>query len=362
MEKDWKILVLNLGSTSSKVAFCVNEHIAEQQEWAHDAKELKALETPESVIAYRKRYVQQFLEEHAIDMSQVDAIAVRGTGRPGSYRHGAYLLTPQLGEDARNGKAGHQGLFSSTVIGDELSREYGIPAYLYDVVPTDEICDVARICGIPNYRRIVHSHTLNSRATARKVALEMGLSPDGCTFIICHMGGGCGTACYRDGVIIDTYSSEEGGFSPIRAGRVPADFLEKIYQDPQNTPQDIRRLLRKEVGLYGHLGTDDCREVERRIEAGDPKAKLVYQAMAYQFSKDIAAMSSVVCGKVDAIILTGGIAHSRMITGWIADRVGFIAPVKIVPGSMELQALAGGVVRVLNGEEQVNDYSQVTRR
>ena len=358
MKKERNILVLNLGSTSSKVALCRNDEIIIQKEWAHEAGELKALDTPERVIAYRRSFVQQFLKDNAVDMSRIDAIAARGTGRPGHYRHGAYLLTPELANDVR---PGHQGLFSSTVIGSELSQEYAIPAYLYDVVPTDEVRDISRICGVPNYRRTVRSHTLNSRATARKVALEMGLPPEECTLIVCHMGGGCGTACYHNGVIIDTYSSEEGAFSPTRAGRIPADFLEKIYRDPQYTPQDIHRLLRKEVGLYGHLGTDNCQEIERRIDAGDKKAELVYQAMAYQLSKDIAAMASVVCGKVEAIVLTGGIAHSKKMTGWIIQRVRFIAPVKVVPGSMEMQALAGGVARVLNGEERVNDYSLVAQ-
>jgi len=358
LDKKWRILVINLGSTSSKVAYCENGEIIYEREWAHTANELKALSTPQDIIAFRKKYVIQFLEENGLKVSGMDAIAARGTGRMGSYRHGAYLLTPEVCADCGGG---HQGLFASTAIAGALSQEYGIPAYLYDVVPTDEIYDIARVSGIPNHRRKAHSHTLNCRATARKVAGQVGLDYNNCTFIVCHMGGGMGTMCYRNGVIVDTYSAEEGSFTPVRAGRVPTDFLIKVYTDPNNTPKDIHRLLRKDVGLFGHLGTDNCVEIEERIRRGDKKAELVYSAMAYQLSKDIGATATVVSGKVDGIILTGGIARSKMFTTWIRERVEFIAPVIIVPGSMEIEALASGVTRVLNGEEQLNSYEEVSR-
>ena len=135
--------------------------------------------------------------------------------------------------------------------------------------------------------------------------------------------------------------------------------MQELYSDPKYGPEEIRRILKKDVGLYGWLGTSDCREVERRIAEGDEKAKLVYQAMAYQVSKDIASLGAVFCGKVDAIILTGGVAHSKLFTGWIEERVGYLAPVKRVPGAFEIEALAGGVTRVLNGEEPLNDYNDV---
>lgn len=361
MDKKWSILVINFGSTSSQLAYCRGDEIVAEEQTEHSARELLEQDTKEKVLSFRRGILEGFLERTGLKVSDMDAIAARGTGKSGSYRHGAYLLSPELGADARGGEGSHQGLFSSTVIADELSQKYGVPAYLYDVVPTDEIYDVARICGIPGYRRQAHSHTLNCRATARMVAEEMGLSHDGATFIVSHLGGGFGTMCYKDGVIVDTYSSEEGSFTPSRAGRVPADFLARIYGNSEYTGKDIRHILRKEVGLYGHLGTYDCKEVERRIAGGDKKAELVYGAMAYQVSKDIGAMATVACGNVDAIILTGGIAGSELMTGWISRRVEYIAPVRIVPGSMEIEGLARGVSRVLSGEEQVNNYGEVGR-
>lgn len=359
METIWKILVINLGSTSSKVAYCQNEKIVDQIELAHDTKVLRELKTPESVISFYKKIVMDFLNGALLSVAELDAIAARGIGKWGSYHHGAYLLSPQVGEDCRNGTMGHQGLYASTLISDELSKKYGIPAYLYDVVPTDEIPEIARICGIPNYRRKIASHTLNCRATARKAAERMGRDHNNSSFIVCHMGGGFCTLLYKDGIIIETYSAEEGSFTPERAGRIPASFLTELYASTKYSEQDIQRILKRDVGLYGHLGTSNCLEVQRRIKEGDRKAKIVYEAMAYQVSKDICSLGAVVCGKVDAVVLTGGIAHSEMMTGMIKERVGYMAPVLIIPGSMEMEALAGGITRVLNGEEQVNDYEDV---
>ena len=359
MEKVKKILVINLGSTSSKIAYCVNDRIIRPVELQHDTKLLRALKGAEEITAFFGRAVEDFIRDAEIDLPALDAIAVRGIGKQGSYHHGAYRLTPELLADVTSGPVGHVGLYSSTVIGGRLSEKYGVPAFLYDVVPTDEVMPIARITGVAHYQRHIASHTLNCRAVARKVALEMGRDPDHVSFIITHMGGGFGTLAYRDGTIVETYSAEEGSFTPERPGRIASSLVQELYSDPKYTPEEIRRILKKDVGLYGWLGTSNCVEVERRIADGDEKAKLVYEAMAYQVSKDICSLGAVFCGKVDAIILTGGIAHSKLFTGWIEERVGYLAPVKRMPGAFEIEALAGGVTRVLNGEEPLNDYNDV---
>ncbi len=361
MENKYKILIINLGSTSSKLAVSESEKIVVEKEYSHSPSELKAIETKQDSVAFRKKIVFEFLDESKTDIHSLDAIAVRGLGKSVGYKHGAYLLSPQLGDDCRNGAGGHAGLYAGTVIGDELSREYSIPAYLYDVISTDEIYQKARVCGIKDYRRKCRTHTLNGRATARKAAQQLGLDFENSTFIICHMGGGNGTMCVKNGVIVDAYSAEEGSFSPERAGRVPEDFLMDVYTNSDNSPADIKRLLKKEVGIYGHLATSDCREVEKRINEGDKKAKLVYEAMAYQLSKDIGAMASVAKGKVDAVVLTGGVAHSKMFTDMISENVSFIAKVMVMPGAMEMEALAMGITRVLNKEEGLNDYNEALK-
>ena len=181
MSKTWNIFVINMGSTSSKVAYCQNDTIVKKTEVPHDTKELRALKTPESIVSFYKRVVTRFMEENNIDLKKMDAFAIRGVGKMASYRHGAYLLTPQVAADCAAGPLGHIGLFASTMIGNELSQKYNIPAYLYDVVPTNEVPEMACITGIPGYRRRIASHTLNCRATARKVAEQMGreLETDG---------------------------------------------------------------------------------------------------------------------------------------------------------------------------------------
>jgi len=354
-----KIFVINLGSTSSKIAYCENNKIVKQLELQHDTKELRALKTPEDVLGFFGKYVDEFIAKEGINMEEMDAIAVRGIGKNGSYHHGAYKLIPQVLKDLTSGPIGHVGLYSSTVLGGGLAEKYNKPAYLYDVVPTDEVMDIARITGIANYQRHIASHTLNTRAVAIKTANEMGLDPNHASFIITHMGGGFGTMAYKDGTIVETYSAEEGSFTPERPGRVNSSLVAALYSDPKFTKEDINRILKKDVGLYGYLGTSNCIEIEKRIAEGDKKAELVYKAMAYQVSKDICSLGAVFCGKMDAIILTGGVAHSKLFTGWITERVGFMAPVKLQPGAFEIEALAGGVTRVLNGEEQANDYNDV---
>ncbi len=359
MKTTKKILVINLGSTSSKFAYCEDGKVIQQKELQHDTKQLRALKGAEDVTAFFGKQVDDFIREAGVDMTTLDAIAVRGIGKSGSYHHGAYPLTKQLLNDVIGGPVGHVGLYASTVLGGKMAEQYGIPAFLYDVVPTDEVLPIARITGIARYNRHIASHTLNCRAVARLVAEQMGRDPNHVSFIITHMGGGFCTLAYRDGTIVETLSAEEGSFTPERPGRVSNSLIAELYSNPKFSPEEVRRILKKDVGLYGWLGTSNCIEVEERIAAGDAKAKLVYEAMAYQISRDICSLGAVFCGKVDAIILTGGIAHSKMITDWIEERVGFIAPVKRMPGAYEVEALAAGVTRVLNGEEPVNDYNEV---
>ena len=214
METAKRILVINLGSTSSKIAYCENADVVRQVELQHDTKVLRALKGAQEITAFFGKVVADFIRDAALEMSKLDAIAVRGMGKSGSYRHGAYRLTPELLADVISAPIGHVGLYASTVIGGKLSAQYGVPAFLYDVVPTDEIMDIARITGVARYQRNVASHTLNCRAVARRVAEEMGRDPEHVSFIITHMGGGFGTLAYRDGSIVETYSAEEGSFTP----------------------------------------------------------------------------------------------------------------------------------------------------
>jgi len=239
----------------------------------------------------------------------------------------------------------------------EIAGELGIPAYIYDGISVDEFEDIARISGMPAIERHSLVHTLNMRAVAIKTAAAIGRHYADLNLIVAHLGGGITISVHRQGKMIDIVSDDEGPFSPERAGRVPCQQLVDLCFSGQYDHRTVVRMMRGNGGLVAYLGTTDAIEVEKRIAGGDQKAELVYQAMAYQVAKGIGELATVVNGKVDAIILTGGLAHSKMLTGWIAARVEFIAPVRIVPGENELEALAHGVYRVMAGEEAAHEFA-----
>ncbi|MBQ9534575.1 MAG: butyrate kinase [Clostridia bacterium] len=350
-----KILVINMGSTSSKMAYFEDDKKVAERSWEHSVEELDRAKTVEEKCDMRRRLLEQFLAENGLNVAEMDAIATRGSGGSGRYRSGAYLVTPELAADCKRGM-GHQGLLTSTVIADEWSQKYGVPAYLYDVVPVDELQDISRITGHPAITRGGGTHTLNTRAMAMAVAEEIGVPYSEGTFIVTHMGGGVSSNLHVKGRMIDIVSADEGAMTPDRMGKVPCGSLTAMcYRTPKE------EFYKQKKGLIGNLGTNDCKEIEQRIANGDERAELVYHAMALQVGKDIASLAAVVGGKVDAIVLTGGIAHSKMMTGWIKEYIGFIAPVHVKGGAKEVEALAGGVLRVLNGQEKVNDYEEVKR-
>lgn len=356
MKDIFRILVINPGSTSTKVAVYENEKSLGEKNLSHSSHELKKYNNSATAqYNMRRQAILDYLDELGISLAEIDAIAARGAGRWGRYHAGAYEINDQMAEDCRKDTSGH-GSQLSAILANEWSKEYGIKAYVYDVVPVDELEDIARISGTPLIERIGASHTLNTKATARKVAAEMGKSYDEVTFIMCHMGGGIGVNLHKNGRIIDVTSNDEGTFSPERAGRVPCDALVKLCYSGKYTFSEMRANLNGQGGLIAYLDTNDCIEVEKRIAQGDEKAKLIYSAMAYQIAKDVGTMATVVSGMVDRIVLTGGIAHSKMFTSMIRQRVEFIAPVVVVPGALEMEALAKGVLRVLRGEETAREY------
>ena len=220
----------------------------------------------------------------------------------------------------------------------------------------DELQDIARISGMPAIGRDSLSHCLNMRAVARKLAAERGKEYSSLSLIVAHLGGGITVSMHHKGCMIDIVSDDEGPFSPERAGRVPCRRLIELCYSGQYNHEIMRKMLRGNGGLVAYLGTNNAQEVEARINKGDRAAALIYQAMAYQIAKAIGELATVVQGKVDGIVLTGGIAHSKMLTGWIAESVGFIAPVSIFPGENELESLALGALRVLRGEEPAHEF------
>lgn len=353
-QKQKRILAINLGSTSSMVSVFEDETAIAEISISHTMEEITAYPGIDGQYQMRKVLVEQALKKREISFTSLDAIAVRGMGAPGRYSAGAYLIDDCLVEGSRQGV--HVGLAAAPIMANDWSKQYHIPAYLYDVVGTDEIFDVARISGSPLIERSGSVHTLNTRAVARQVAKDMGRHYEDVTMILCHLGGGISTSLHQNGRIVDGLATDEGTFTPDRSGKLPLKKLVKLCMSGKYDEKQIGRILTGDAGLIGYLGTNNCKEIEARIQQGDAKADLVYRAMAYQIVQDIGAMAAVAKGKLDGIVLTGGIAYSELFTGWIKEYVHFFAPVILYPGSMEMLALVRGVTRVLAGQETAKRY------
>lgn len=240
----------------------------------------------------------------------------------------------------------------------ELAKEASCPAFIVDPVVVDELEPIARISGRPEFPRRSVFHALNQKAVAKRYAKSIQRPYEELNLIVAHLGGGISVGCHKHGKVVEVNNALDGTgpFSPERAGTISAGSLAAHILNTQPEKADVTKMLAGKGGLVAHLGTNDAREVVQRIEAGDEKAKLVFDAMIYSVSRYIAAAAIPVCGKIDQIILTGGIAYSKYLTDKITEYVGFIAPITIMPGEDELKALAEGAYRVLTGEEIAKEY------
>lgn len=263
-------------------------------------------------------------------------------------------------EDLRVGVSGQHASNLGGIIANEFSKELNIPAFIVDPVVVDEMSDLARISGTASIERKSIFHALNQKAIARRYAGEVGKKYEDLNLIIAHMGGGISVGAHDKGSVVDVANAldGEGPFSPERSGGVPVGSVVDLCFSGNYTVYDIRKMITGNGGLVSYLNTNDAREVEAMIEKGDKKAALVYEAMAYQIAKEIGSCATVLSGKVDAILLTGGIAYSKSFTKMISDRVGFLAEVKVYPGEDEMVALALGGLRVLKGEEKAQNYDE----
>lgn len=351
----YKILSINPGSTSTKIAIYENEREVFCKTLIHPAEEIEKYNNVAEQFNMRKKVILLFLEENGYNVNELAAVVGRG-GMVPSVKSGAYIVNDKMINRLKNNPIMEHASNLGALIAHEIAEAVNIPAYIYDSVRVDELSDIARISGMPDIPRTSSSHVLNSRATAMKVANKHNKKYADMNFIVAHLGGGISLSIHEKGQIVDIISDDEGPFSPERAGRVPCrDLIDACYSGKFDK-DTMKKKLRGNGGLKAYLNTVDAREVEKMIESGDEKAKLVYEAMAYQIAKGIGELATVVKGKVDAIIITGGIAYSNMTTNWIKERVEFIAPVEIMPGENEMEALALGTLRVLKGEENARVY------
>ena len=356
MKTDPLILVVNPGSTSTKVALFEGEKKRAEEVLRHTEAELRQFPDIIDQLPFRLRAVERFLERNELSPADLDAVVGRG-GLLRPVKGGTYRVTERMLADAREGRQGKHPSNLGCILAHEIARQAGIPAFVVDPVSVDEFEPLARYSGHPLLERKCLSHALNLHAVARRVAQEMGIPYAESRFVVAHLGGGISIAPMLGGRIIDVNdASSAGPFSPDRTGTLPLQGFIDLCFSGKYSREQIKRMVMGEGGLKAYLGTADAEEVERRIQAGDKKAREVMEAMAYQIAKEIGAMATVLFGDVQAVVLTGGLARYGRLVNWIRDRVAFIAPVKIVPGEFEMEALALGALRVLHGEEEALYY------
>ncbi|ADD03153.1 butyrate kinase [Thermoanaerobacter italicus Ab9] len=352
------ILVINPGSTSTKVAVFKDKEPVFTETLRHSSEELAKYKNIIDQFEFRTQAILNMLKEKGISLSEIDAIVGRG-GLLKPIESGTYIVNEKMIEDLKKAERGEHASNLGGIIAYTLAKEHDIEAYIVDPVVVDELEDIARITGMPEIEKSSIFHALNQKAIARRLAADLNKKYEEVNLIIAHLGGGISIGAHKHGRVVDVNDAlnGEGPFSPERAGALPVLDLVKLCYSGKYTYQEMKKRLIGQGGIVAHLGTNDVREVYKKIEEGDKKAELVLEAMAYQTAKEIGAMAVVLKGQVDAIGITGGIAYNEDFVKRISERVKFIAPIYVYPGEDEMSALAQGAYRVLSGEEKAKMYS-----
>ena len=350
------ILAINPGSTSTKLAVFEEETPRLTRTLRHSVEELSTFPQATDQFEFRKDLVQRELEADGIPL-QFDAVIGRG-GLFKPIPGGVYEINDLMLHDARHASRPHACNLGCLIAADLAARIPGCRAFIADPGVTDELEEVSRITGSPLMPRITIWHALNQRAIARRYAREQGTCYEDLNLIICHLGGGISIGTHLRGRCIDVNNAldGEGPFSPERAGTLPAGPLIDLCYSGRFTREELKKRISGHAGLAAHLGTTDVPTIVSRIAEGDRHAELVLNAMIYQTAKSIGAAATVLYGQVDAILLTGGIAHSDYVISRLTERVSFLAPVHVYPGEDELEALALNALGALRGELKIQEY------
>ena len=353
----YRILTIDPGSTSTKIGVFDDEKMLFEENLHHSAEELAQFETIPQQEAFRRRLVLKALEEHHIPLESLSAVCGRG-GVLKPVHGGTYLTTDAMIDTLKKGPYGHH----ASNLGGLLAREIGsalhIPSYIVDPPVVDELAPLARYSGHPLITRRSIFHALNQKAVAKRYAKEHGVKYEDLNLIVCHMGGGCSIGAHVHGSVVDTQNAldGEGPFSPERSGSLPTGQLVSLCFSGKYTAGEVRKMLAGHGGLVAYTGSNDMRDLLKAAAEGDKEIAATVEAFHYQIGKEVGAMAAVMKGKVDQIILTGGIAYGQETVDAITDMVGWIAPITVYPGEDELLALAQGALRVLNGEEPARVY------
>lgn len=351
------LLVINPGSTSTKIAIFENGQALHRKDLSHDMAELDEFEKMTDQAPFRAKEVEKFLQEIGYDISRLTAIAARGGSLPPIHM-GAYLVNEEMLDVLYNRPIGEHASSLAAIIGYDIAKRLGINAYIYDGNTADEMIDVARISGHPLVKRTSMGHFLNTKAVGRMYAESINRRYEDLTLILIHMGGGISIALHENGRIVDVLTDECGTFSPERAGGLPSIGWARVCYSEKYTLEEASAMIRGKGGMAAYLGTNNAKKAIEDALAGDAKSKLIVDAMVYQTVKGIGSLAATVSGKVNGIVFTGGLAYSKWLLEEIQKKVSFLAPCASYPGEFEMEALAAGVARVLDGAEEARPYRE----
>jgi butyrate kinase len=352
------IVAINPGATSTKIAVTCDNKFVFLKNIRHEADKLNAYGKTADQLEFRMNLVLQEVQENHVPFDQVGLIVARG-GLIHPIESGVYEVNQAMLHDLEKGIMGDHASNLGGLIANRLLEKFPkAKAYIADPVVVDELQDVARISGHPLFHRISIFHALNQKSTARTYAHSRGMEYEDLNLIVAHLGSGISVGAHKKGRVIDVNNAlnGEGPFGPERSGTLPAGELVRFCFEGGHTREEADDMLTGKGGIFAYMGYNDARKLERSAREGDPKSRLIQDAMAYQISKEIGAMAAVLGGEVHAILITGGIAHNPDLTGYIKERVGFIAPVFIYPGEDEMRALALNGSMLLNGKLEPKEY------
>ena len=351
------ILVINPGSTSTKIAVFHGPKCRFETELKHDATALTALDGINGQVDCRRQALLQTLQENKIDQQDIDVFIGRG-GLLRPLSSGVYAINDAMLADLRSCRYGEHASNLGAILAMELARPGGKPAYIANPVVVDELSDVARVTGHPDVPRRSIFHALSHKAVAAKAARKLGRPYEKCNLIVAHLGGGITIGAHQQGRVIDVNNAldGEGPFSPERTGAVPALPFYRYCHERNMTVAQVQKFITRSGGLLSHLGTNDCRLIEEKVAAGDPKFVLIYEAFVYQVAKAIGSMAAALAGKVDAIVLTGGVIRGEAFLRKLKGMVRFIAPVYAIVKNSEMEALAAAALSAHRSEQEVKLY------
>ena len=353
-----KQLIINPGSTSTKIAVYDEERVIFENTIRHDFEEISKYERITDQFEFRKNLILNVLKNNKVDLKTLDAVVGRG-GLVKPIEGGTYKVNDKMVEDLKKNIMGEHASNLGGLLARSIADEISVPAFITDPVVVDEMEEIAKISGHPSFVRTPIWHALNQKAVARRAASEeFNKKYEEMNFVVVHLGGGITVGAHKKGRVIDVNNglNGEGPFSPERSGTLPTEQLVKACFSGKYTEAEVKKMLVGKGGLTAYMGTNNAKEVSDMAESGDKKAELIYSAMSYQVAKAIGEYSVVLDGMVDAIILTGGIAYDKKFIDRIIKKVSFISRVLVYPGEDELLALAQGGLRVLKNTEKVKEY------